>query len=463
MTAEEIDLILKRLATLEEENARLKAEVKSLREQLAAKDKNSSTSSKPPSSDIVNPKPKKKGRRKGKPGAKPGHKKHERKIDPASADHYEFLDLDLCPECAGDLILVPGQEKLEEQIELVEKLTRKTLYVRHAYWCEECEAHHYSPRPKTLSRGGLFGARLTALIAWLKSKAHCTYTTLGEFLDKILDAKCCRGRVAKTIQKISKALRGPYEELLRQLPMEAILNIDETGHKENGERMYTWVFRAHMFALFSIEPSRGSDVLYRILGEEFDGVIGSDLFSAYTKYMREMSVEVQFCLAHLIRDVKYLITLPSKTTQNYGNRLLDAIRELFKIIHQRDEMPEAVFLRRLQAAREKVVRIAKGTTLSGKAGNIAARFREYGDAYFTFITTPGMEPTNNLAEQAIRFCVIDRKITQGTRSEKGREACERLWSALATCRIQARDFHEFLQECVKAFFSDSSPPSLLPT
>ena len=52
--------------------------------------------------------------------------------------------------------------------------------------------------------------------------------------------------------------------------------------------------------------------------------------------------------------------------------------------------------------------------------NLKKRFERHGAAYFQFVTTPDVEPTNNLAEQAIRFVVIDRRITQGTRSEGGR-------------------------------------------
>ena len=65
-----------------------------------------------------------------------------------------------------------------------------------------------------------------------------------------------------------------------------------------------------------------------------------------------------------------------------------------------------------------------------------------------FITTPGMGPTNNLAEQAVRFVVIDRRITQGTRSEKGRETCERLWTVVGTCALQGRSAFEFIYASV---------------
>lgn len=96
--------------------------------------------------------------------------------------------------------------------------------------------------------------------------------------------------------------------------------------------------------------------------------------------------------------------------------------------------------------------------------NMAKRFRLNGDAYFRFITTHGIEPTNNLAEQAIRFVVIDRVITQGTRSEQGRKWCEHIWTVLATCSNQARSAFEFIYNAVQAsFVPDQLIPSLLPT
>ena len=97
------------------------------------------------------------------------------------------------------------------------------------------------------------------------------------------------------------------------------------------------------------------------------------------------------------------------------------------------------FRKALEAAREQVLKAATTRVPDTKhARNLAKRFRKHGEAYFRFITTPGIEPTNNLAEQAIRFVVIDRRITQGTRSEKGRRWCERIWTVIATCAQQGR-------------------------
>jgi transposase len=79
------------------------------------------------------------------------------------------------------------------------------------------------------------------------------------------------------------------------------------------------------------------------------------------------------------------------------------------------------------------------------------------------MTTPGIDPTNNVAEQAIRFVVIDRKVTQGSRSEWGRRWLERIWTVVATCRQQTRSIFEILSETVTAALGGLPPPTLLPS
>ena len=146
--------------------------------------------------------------------------------------------------------------------------------------------------------------------------------------------------------------------MLRALATEDVLNVDETGHKENGKRMWTWCFRAAPFTLFKIDPSRASSVLVDVLGEEFDGVLGCDYFRAYRKYMADFGVLVQFCLAHLIRDVKFLVKQPNSKNRACGRRVLASIREMFGLIHCRDKMTEAGFARRLQETSAEVQRQA---------------------------------------------------------------------------------------------------------
>ena len=93
--------------------------------------------------------------------------------------------------------------------------------------------------------------------------------------------------------------------------------------------------------------------------------------------------------------------------------------------------------------------------------NMSQRFRKHGKEYFTFITTPGIGPTNNVAEQALRFVVMDRRATQGTRSQTGRTFCERIWTVIGTCRIHKRSIFNYLCQALIAWAKGLTAPSLL--
>ena len=116
----------------------------------------------------------------------------------------------------------------------------------------------------------------------------------------------------------------------------------------------------------------------------------------------------------------------------------------------------------MEKARGDVMAAAAWAPRRRQTQNLAKRFRLHGEAYFRFITTPGLEPTNNLAEQAMRFVVIDRRITQGTRSKRGRQWCERIWTVIATCTQQARSVFDYLREAILGHFQGQPIPSLLP-
>ena len=462
-----VRLVLRMQVELEElkaDNAQLRADNARLQAQVSKLSKNSSTSSKPPSSDIVKPKktPAKKGGKKRKIGGQPGHPRYERKpLAPEEIDEVVEYRVPECPDCGGEL--VDESVRAIQQIELVEKPTWASEHRGIAGWCPGCETVHEPALPGAVEQGGLFGPRLTALVAYQKGHAHASYTTIQDFLGDVIGVDVSTGYLAKLIGKASVALKAPYDELLDALPREDVLNVDETGHKDLGKKHWTWCFRALLFVLFKIDARRSSEVLIEVLGKEFKGVIGADYFSAYHKYMRSFNVLVQFCLAHLIRDVKYLTTVPDKVTQNYGNRVLDNLRALFKVIHRRERMKAATFQQALERARDDLIKTARRAPARREPQNMAKRFsKKSAPAYFRFITTPGVAPTNNLAEQAIRFVVIDRRITQGTRGERGQRWSERIWTTMATCTQQGRSVFDFLHAALLARFEGTAAPSLLP-
>ncbi len=456
----------RRIVELETEVGELNAQVARLVEQVAKLSKNSSNSSKPPSSDIVKPPkpPLPCGRRKRRIGGQPGHLRHERQAFSAEQiDEVRPYTLDCCPDCGGKLKRLTNQARVIQQVEIVCQPVEIVEHRAEGYWCPHCHKTHEAPLPVEVVKGGLIGPHLTALVAYLKGVCHASFSTIRKFLRDVVGVTISRGQLAKLIQKVSVALGGAYQALLDALPVQRLLNVDETGHKDNGKLWWTWCFRAELFTLFKIEPSRGSEVLLKVLGEEFNGVLGCDYFAAYRKYMADCSIVVQFCLAHLIREVKFLLTLPEEATRNYGERLLDQLRQLFRVIHRREEMTPEQFQRALERSRKAVLKVGRKAPKHRAAQNLAKRLRKHGAAYFQFITTPGLEPTNNLAEQAIRFVVLDRRVTQGTRSEAGRQWNQRIWTTIATLTQQGRSILTYLRDALHAYFNNQPAPALLPS
>lgn len=481
----------KRCLQAEAENVRLQGQLRQLESQikqlegqnaqltsaLAAAKKNSSNSSKPPSSDIVKALAEKLGgkrrrKKRRKIGGQPGHPRHERPaFSPEQIDRRKVYPLSCCPEHVDQaLVPMPGENKILQQVELVEKPFLVTEHIALGYWCERCQKVHHAALPSAVVAGGLCGPRLTSLVCYFKGKMHASYSGIADFFTDVLALKVSRGYLAKLIQKAAQALASPYLELLHLLPRQSVLNGDETGHKENGARFWTWCFRAKDFVVFKIHVSRGSEVLFEILGQEFHGILGADFWGAYRKYASQCGVLIQFCLAHLIREVKYLCEFPDPSVQRYGQALLHELKTLFATLHRRAELTPPVLAHKLALAEAKIFDAAVEPLLHPRRypqgqphrliENLAYRFHDHGEGYFRFITSPGVEPTNNSAEQAIRFVVLDRHLTQGTRSQRGRQFCERLWTVMATCALQQRSAFHWMHQAIGAHFKGLPIPSL---
>jgi transposase len=449
-------------------------QIKALEVKVAKLSKNSSNSSKPPSSDDITKPTSKKKTKKGKRkiGGQPGHERHDRPLFAVEEiDKFHPYLLATCPDCHGEVSIMDGEPRIIQQVELIEVPLIREEHRSYPVWCPKCGKIHYMPFPPEVYKEGLLKERLTSLVAYMKNVCHASFSTIRKYIRDVLGEKVSRGYLRKVIEKVSRSLEAPYNELLDRLPLETIVNVDETGHKENGDKFWTWVFKAELYVLFKIDKSRGSKVLIDILGKEFNGVLGCDYFSAYRKYMKDFNISIQFCLAHLIRDIRFLTTLTDAETNAYGQKLLDQVKNMFKVIHNRDSMTPQTFTAALEHAKQEIIATAlnnvpsrvnkKGKEEKREAQNMVNRFRLYGKAYFEFITTPGIDPTNNVAEQAIRFVVIDRHVTQGTRSVKGRQSNERLWTVIATCSLQGRSAFNFILESVRAYFHDQPAPSLL--
>jgi transposase len=459
----------RRIAELEAQVAALKAQVAELieqnaklAEQVAKLSKNSSNSSKPPSSDIVKP-PKDKGsngpRRQGGQRGHPGVNRQPFSSD--QVDQTVELHAGAC-ECGhrggGDAI---DQPRIQQVAELREDPIIVTEYRLHGSVCPQCGRTIWAELPAGVIEGQLFGPRLQALIGYMKGSLHASYSGLEAFCRDVLNIEVARSHLCNTIARLNEALAKPYEELQEHIPTEPVLNIDESGWKDQGAKYWIWLFCTSLISFFCIAKSRSSKVLEQTLGKTYGGTIVSDFFSAYVKYANALQ---QFCLAHLIRDIKFLTTLPDEADKQFGQRLLIEFKRLFHFWHLREKIPKDRFDRIMFRIKDRVLRLAESWSCGerSKSRTLARRLVKHGQAIFRFLFDPTVPPTNNGGEQSIRGPVIDRRITQGSRSLMGRQWNARIWTVLGTCRKQGRSAWHFLQDALSAHYFQTPTPSLLP-
>lgn len=449
------------IALLQDENRLLRETVQLLQEKIARLEKNSGNSSKPPSSDIVKAQKPLRGRRKKrKRGAQPGHRKNTRMA-------FTLEEVDEVIEYELRAADAQGLEPLDEWYILQQLTLPKKLYtvIEHRarkYRDPRTGRIHIAPMPDDVRKGGLLAADMTAAVAFMKGGCHMSYSTIRQFFKEVMRLDLSRGMLCKATRKVSQALDRPYQQLLESLPDEPHLGIDETGHKNEGRLHWTWCFQTPLYSLFHIDASRGSEVLIRILNKAFRGVICCDYWGAYRKYARLFGVWVQYCMAHLIRDIRFLADHSLKQLARWGKKLLDWLKKLFNTLHRRDRYSEKVFMRKMLAIKQGFLTRMRRPPDHALAKKLARRFKgRSAEDYFRFLADPAIEPTNNSTERAIRHTVIDRRITQGTRGQAGMRWCERIWTTIATCKKQQRNVFEFINQCVVAHWTDTPCPRLL--
>ena len=443
----------------EEQIALLTKQIALLTEQVARLSKNSSTSSKPPSSDIVKPPSERRQPGKRKIGGQPGHTgKNRILLPPDQVDVTVPHQVESCPDCGSSLTVDAGAEEIVQQvIELRDKPIEVTEHRLLGCRCDKCNVVHYPS--ESINAGQLLGPRLQALTSYMKGNLGASYTDLSAFFKDVLGLPVSRGMLCRVVQRTSEALRVPYEEVEEKIPSEAALNIDETSWKDNGKMFWLWIFCTQSIAFFSIHRSRGAKVLKEVLGETFEGAITSDFYSAYVSYSKGIQ---QFCLAHLIRDIKFLTTLPDVATKRFGTKLLVYFRRLFRIWNARDRMPPEELNKKCKRLQRKLFKFLHSEEVPPGGTKMRKRLVRHWSSLFRFVEHPELyKPTNNHAEQNLRLAVRIRRQTQGSRSPWGREWAARIITVIQTCRLQNRSPWAFILDAVNAKNLRSQPPSLL--
>lgn len=204
------------------------------------------------------------------------------------------------------------------------------------------------------------------------------------------------------------------------------------------------------------------EALFRKLLFNFDGILGTDQFSVYRVHDKEKR---QLCWAHLLRNFLGLEELGGTATSLGvgGQRIVKAVfREWYRF---RDgELTRRGLQRRLAPIRLRLQRLLRRhvNNPATPARKIARDLREYGSALWTFVRVEGIEPTNNIAERALRKAVLWRKNSYGSASRGGSLFVERMLTVCESLRAQGRSILDFLVEAVSAAALGRATPSLLP-
>ena len=469
----------KKLTELEKELAERNQEIREkeeqiadLEHQLAGHKKNSTNSSKPPSSDgpaagkRIHPQ---RPKSKRKPGGQPGHPGKCRRLLPLDQVTRVIPMLpDSCKDCHRDFTEKEKKAALQHDIhrhqvvELPEIKPEITEYQFSTIICR-CGASNRIPVPSEIRSGS--GPRLVALIAHLTVFCRMPRRRVEKLTESALGISISLGSTQKYVEEASQALQAPCQELESQLRHEPVLNGDETGWRKDGEKRWLWVLVARWFAFFVVAKSRGSKVLEQILGPVFAGILCSDRFSAYIKYHKGIA---QFCWAHLKRDILGIEQL-GKTTDadRFARDALALHARLFRLWHRYrgNTIDRAQLIDKAMPIEKKLFALGERYLDSDDAAvrALADLLFFHIDRLFAFVCNQGVEPTNNISERTIRTAVQWRKICFGNRSDAGEIATARLLTAAATCSIQNRNLLHYLTAAIRCHRKGLPAPSLLPT
>jgi transposase len=437
------------------ENVRLTARVAELEAQLG---KNSSNSSKPPSTEHPHAKARAERRKsKRSRGGQPGHPKHQRDLIPTDQCQAVVPCLpSTCRACGEDLDGIDPEPRRHQVWELPEIQPIVTEYQQHRLTCH-CGCSTCGLLPVGVPTGQA-GPQLMAFCGLLMACFRQSKRRTALFLSLILKQPASPGWIVSLQKRVGEAVGPAYDELARALPEQSVLHIDESPSKEAQAKSWIWVFVAQSFTLFACRLSRAAEIPKQLLGEAFAGVIHCDRARMYWVFGR-----LQYCWAHLKRDFQGLIDSPCSIARRLGHDLMRPTNEMFALWQKvRDgTLSRRDFQRQMKPIRQRVESVLLRGYFDGRVRGFCADLHEHRERLWLFVDVDGVEPTNNAAEQALRQAVIWRKLSFGTQSASGSRFVERLMTAIETCRRQKRDAYAWLTETMQAHLAGRKKPSLL--
>jgi transposase len=308
-----------------------------------------------------------------------------------------------------------------------------------------------------------FGTRLTAVVALLSGRYRLSRREVRQLLQDLWQVRLSLGAVVRQEQAQSAALAPGVEEAQAAVQQAAVVNLDETGWRQEQGRAWLWTVVTAALTVFRISRRRSGTVVDGLLGAGYAGVVGSDRWSAYRRFPAERRA---LCWAHLKRAFQGLVDRGGEA-EPIGRWGLAEIERLFALWHRfrAGEFDRPELRRRLVPLQARLGRLLQHgqENPDHKAAGLCRELTKWWSALWTFARVAGVEPTNNAAERALRPAVLWRKGNFGSDSAAGSQFAERLLTVVVSCRQQGRPLMEFLVAAVEAAVHSTAAPSLLPT
>jgi len=402
-----------------------------------------------------------KKKKKGKRGKRKGRKGAGNSPKNLKPNETAIAEVDKCHLCGQDLSDQPpletANERIIEDIPDIPEEPVITLVTQQKKYCDECQEVITAKSDLALPKSDI-GLNATVLVCYLWVALCLPYTKIKEYLGTYFKLSVSTSGLSRHVIRVSGIMKDVYDEILKDIKNGSILQADETGWRVRGRNWWLWVFGTQDTAYFTVDKTRGSSVVRRVLGGIFFGVLVVDGWSAYLSLLCEQ----QSCLSHLLRKIrKFRDAFPHLTDiMKFHLKFRRIIRDGERLQINRDQLGELIFQRRLKRLVKRLDDLLQWPNPDNVLQEIIKKVKRQQPRILTFVEHPGVPFHNNYAEYLIRIGVLKRKISGGSVSAEGAESYAILLSIYTTCKLRGISFPKYMRESLKHYIRTGKPLAL---